>query len=267
MAWVGHIGVYLSRVVSCFTNLCGGNKIREGDVRDHEHDRYGGAAWGLGSLGCASRWGCLCQDPSCRRLLLRFLRGRGGIPQIWQASERERHRIAFLESSLIRYCHSFVGCLSEAMINSFSTFLHSSAPWMVSHQLSLVQKSNTRLTLSASSRASCIPPHWYCLLMIDDIIQIGERSREFPSVDCLGGFSSILERNTKIGATSSGGLLRCDLGCCVSDLVSSKWWLVISEQRTDGTRDRRERGLWWTTIGGEQLGQKQTQWRDSFLPS
>lgn len=57
--------------------------------------------------------------------------------------------------------------------------------------------------------------------MIDDIIQIGDCSREFPSVDCLGSFTRVLEGDTKIGATGSGGFLGCDLCCCVADLWSS----------------------------------------------
>lgn len=77
--------------------------------------------------------------------------------------------------------------------------------------------------------------------MIDDIIEIGECSREFPSVDCLSGFSCVLERDTKIGATGSGGFLRCDLGCCVADLLSSNWWWLVISEATEDMRPRRTR--------------------------
>lgn len=81
-----------------------------------------------------------------------------------------------------------------------------------------IQKSDTRLTLGASSCAPRIPSHGHCLLVIDDIIQISECSREFPSVDCLGCFTSVLEGDTKIGTTRSGRFLGRDLVCCVADL-------------------------------------------------
>lgn len=98
----------------------------------------------------------------------------------------------------------------------FST-VRPSAGGMFQHS-PFIQELDTQLTLCASPCAPRIPSHGHCLLVIDDIIQISECAREFPSVDCLGCFTCVLEGDTKIGTTGSGRFLGRDLVCCVADL-------------------------------------------------
>jgi len=73
------------------------------------------------------------------------------------------------------------------------------------------------LNLSATTSATSVPPHGNCLLVLLDILKIGDSALQLPAIDCLCRFAGVLERDAEVGTTSPCRLLRCDRGCCVPD--------------------------------------------------
>ncbi len=54
--------------------------------------------------------------------------------------------------------------------------------------------------------------------MLNHIVQVGQRALQFPSVDRLGRFSCVFERDSEVGSARAGGLAAVDCGGCVADL-------------------------------------------------
>ena len=73
-------------------------------------------------------------------------------------------------------------------------------------------------TLCASSSAASISPHGNGLLHLLHILQVLDRSLNFPAIDCLCGFSGVLEADSEVRATASCRFGGCDVLRCVADL-------------------------------------------------
>ena len=73
-------------------------------------------------------------------------------------------------------------------------------------------------TLRSTTRSTSIAPHRYSLLVLEDIVEVGDGTSEFPPVDGLSGFASVFEGDTEVGAARASGLRRLNCGCCVADL-------------------------------------------------
>jgi hypothetical protein len=86
----------------------------------------------------------------------------------------------------------------------------------LNHNLKITAR-YSRLTLSSSSCASSITPHWNGLLVLSNILQVLDCALQLPAVDCLCGFAGVLEGDTEVGATSAGGGTVFNGCCCVSD--------------------------------------------------
>lgn len=54
--------------------------------------------------------------------------------------------------------------------------------------------------------------------MLEDIIEVGERTSEFPPVDGLGSFTGVLEGDTEVSTARAGRFGGLDGGCCVTNL-------------------------------------------------
>ena len=55
--------------------------------------------------------------------------------------------------------------------------------------------------------------------MLEDIVEVGNGTGEFPPVDGLGSFTSVFEGDTEVGTARASGLRGLNCGCCVADLV------------------------------------------------
>ena len=64
----------------------------------------------------------------------------------------------------------------------------------------------TQLTLCGTTGAPRVPPHGHGLFLLDDILKIGQGALEFPAVDRLGSFASVLKGDTQVGTPGTGGL-------------------------------------------------------------
>ena len=74
------------------------------------------------------------------------------------------------------------------------------------------------LTLCTSSGAASISPHGNGLLHLLHVLQVLDRSLNFPTIDCLCGFSGVLEADSEVRATTPRRLGRRDVLRCVADL-------------------------------------------------
>lgn len=74
------------------------------------------------------------------------------------------------------------------------------------------------LTLTRPPSSPSISSHRYRLLVSDNIAQIRKSTFEFPSVDRLGSFAGVFERDTQVSTASAGRLARLNLRRCVADL-------------------------------------------------
>ena len=54
--------------------------------------------------------------------------------------------------------------------------------------------------------------------MVLHILQVCDCALELETIDGLCGFTGIFKGDTEVGAASSGGFARLDVGCCVADL-------------------------------------------------
>ena len=75
-------------------------------------------------------------------------------------------------------------------------------------------------TLSSTASAPSISPHRHRLLVVLNIVEVGEGAGELPAVDSLGSLAGVLEGDTEVGATSARRFGGLEVGGCVSDL----WW-------------------------------------------
>jgi hypothetical protein len=66
--------------------------------------------------------------------------------------------------------------------------------------------------------------------VICDILEVFDCTRYLPTIDGLGGFAGVFERDPKVSTTSTRRFGGCDLSCCVADLIgeSSKYFLCIA---------------------------------------
>lgn len=87
-------------------------------------------------------------------------------------------------------------------------------------------------TLGSTASAPGVSPHWHGLLVLLNILEEGDGALELPAVDGLGGLAGVLERNTKVGAASAGGLGGLNLGGGVSDL--RKWCVSMEGENAKG---------------------------------
>lgn len=55
--------------------------------------------------------------------------------------------------------------------------------------------------------------------MLDDIVEISDRTSEFPAIDSLSRFTGVLERDAKVSSAGTGGLRRLEMRGCVADLM------------------------------------------------
>lgn len=55
--------------------------------------------------------------------------------------------------------------------------------------------------------------------MVDDILEVGKSTLQFPSVDRLGSLAGVLEANTEVRAPGAGALCVRDRVCGVTDLL------------------------------------------------
>jgi len=73
------------------------------------------------------------------------------------------------------------------------------------------------LDLRATTSATSVPPHGNCLLVLLDVLEIGDSALQLPAIDCLCRFTGVLERDAEVGSASPCRLLGRDRGCCVPD--------------------------------------------------
>ena len=78
-------------------------------------------------------------------------------------------------------------------------------------------------TLCSTARAPSIPPHGHRLLVMLDIVEVGECALQLPSVDGLGGFARVFEGAAEVGAASARGFGGFEMGGCVADLCERRW--------------------------------------------
>lgn len=90
-------------------------------------------------------------------------------------------------------------------------------------------ETETALTLRSPPRTPRITPHWYRLLMINDITEIGERALELPAIDSLSRFTGVFEGDAEVGTAGTGGLGGLDRSRCVADLVGEEMLAEIEE--------------------------------------
>jgi hypothetical protein len=76
-----------------------------------------------------------------------------------------------------------------------------------------------------------------------DVLEVLEGAGDLPAVDGLGSLAGVLERNTKVGTASAGGLSRLDFGGGVTDLLEDmvrmllrRWFRGFANDR--GSKDR-----------------------------
>lgn len=58
--------------------------------------------------------------------------------------------------------------------------------------------------------------------MCDDILEVLSGALQLPSVDGLGGFTGVLERDTQVRAPRTGALCGRNLLCSVTDLDEAR---------------------------------------------
>lgn len=73
-------------------------------------------------------------------------------------------------------------------------------------------------TLTRSSCAPSVAPHGYGLLLLNHIVEVGQRALQLPAVDRLGRLAGVLEGDAQVGTARAGGFRRLDMGGCVPDL-------------------------------------------------
>ena len=96
---------------------------------------------------------------------------------------------------------------TRASVHEFNSPTPESCPTIASqcrHASSQSFSIYMKLTLRSPSCASSIPPHRNSLFMIDYVAEICEGALEFPPIDRLCGFASVFERDTEVGAASTG---------------------------------------------------------------
>ena len=90
---------------------------------------------------------------------------------------------------------------------------------------SLAQLRNLRCrlhTLSGASSSTGVSAHGDSLLVLLNVLEELHGALKLPSVDGLGGLTSVLERNTEIGTAGASRLRRVDFGGSVSNLEGRK---------------------------------------------
>ena len=73
-------------------------------------------------------------------------------------------------------------------------------------------------TLSSTTGSSSVSSHGNGLLLLLNVLQELDGTLQLPSVDGLGGLTSVLERNSEVSTASAGGLGWVNLGGGVTDL-------------------------------------------------
>lgn len=73
-------------------------------------------------------------------------------------------------------------------------------------------------TLRSTARAPSIPPHGHCLLVVLDIVEVGECALQLPAVDRLGGLAGVLEGAAEVGSAGARRFGGFEMGGCVADL-------------------------------------------------
>lgn len=58
--------------------------------------------------------------------------------------------------------------------------------------------------------------------MLEDIIEVGERTSEFPPVDGLRSFTGVFEGNAEVSTARASGFRGLDGSCCVTYLRLKK---------------------------------------------
>ena len=78
-------------------------------------------------------------------------------------------------------------------------------------------------TLCSTARAPSIPPHGHRLLVVLDIVEVGECALQLPAVDGLRRLAGVLEGAAEVGTVGACGFGRFEVGGCVADLSVRMW--------------------------------------------
>ena len=77
-------------------------------------------------------------------------------------------------------------------------------------------------TLRSTASAPSIPPHGHRLLVVLNIVEVGEGALELPAVDGLRGLAGVLEGAAEVGAAGARRFGGFEVGGCVADLGERK---------------------------------------------
>ncbi len=73
-------------------------------------------------------------------------------------------------------------------------------------------------TLTRPSCTPSVPPHGHGLLLLNHIVEVGQRALQLPAVDGLRRLAGILKGDAQVGTARAGRFRRLDVGGCVADL-------------------------------------------------
>lgn len=89
----------------------------------------------------------------------------------------------------------------------------------------------SRRTLGGSSGAAGVSSHGDGLLVLLHILEEGNSALQLPSVDGLGGLTSVLEGHSEVGTAGAGRLLGEDLLGSVSNLFPARSQSLMLQER------------------------------------